>query len=338
MTELVQLTENEYKDYIRMCCFLGGYKELVQGSGGNISIKSNSEICIKSSGRVLAHTSLNSNHVTCSIEKLESLYRKKDDATITSVIRGDKESVPSMEVFFHLLPSKWVVHLHPTWLLQFLCLEDWKIRLSICNMNYVCIPYKTPGFELSSYIRDSYNNESVLFLQNHGVIICANTSNDILSILDKLYSQLYNIPYYCNYTKMYKFLEHVNKKTESEMILKSCSLITYLNDRCFLPITPDIALFLKKYPLAQETDDQNLEVLFDKYITQLNTVPSIIRTKNHIYILGKSYTQCVCIEEILDSYIDIIKSHNIQMFNVLEETNIYSLQTSEKEKYRLSLI
>ena len=337
MIQTRHLTENEYREYVRICCFLGGYKELVQGSGGNISIKSDSEICIKSSGRVLAHTSLTSNHVTCSIEKLEILYRNKDDSTITSVICGDKESVPSMEVFFHLLPSKWVVHLHPTWLLQFLCLEDWKTKISVCDINYKCIPYKTPGFELSSYIRESYNNESVLFLQNHGVIICANTSMDILSILDKLYSQLYIIPSYCEYTKMYTFLEHVNKKMESEMILKSCSLITYLNDRCFLPITPDIALFLKKYPLAQETDDQNLEVLFDKYMNQLHTVPSIIRTKNNIYTLGKSYTQCVCIEEILDSYLDIIKSHNIQMFNILEENNINSLETSEKEKYRLNL-
>jgi hypothetical protein len=104
-----------------------------------------------------------------------------------------------------------------------------------------------------------------------------------------------------------------------------------------MQMTPDISLFLKQYPLAQETNEP-LEELFDKYTELLNTSPSVIRTMRAIYVLGKSYSQCINIEEILESYLTILRKSNPNTVHFFTAAALTQLQTSEKEIQRMNIV
>jgi ribulose-5-phosphate 4-epimerase/fuculose-1-phosphate aldolase len=241
------LTNIDISEYIKVCTYLGSYNELIQGSGGNFSLKSDNEIIIKSSGRVLAETSNIYGYVICSLDKLNKSLIDKEISVNSCVLRGEQNGIPSMEVFFHLLPYKWVIHIHPTSFLVYLCQESWLTLRS--TYSYCFIPYKTPGKDLGSSILEKFNDEQVFFLQNHGIIICANEIKEVYTILDDLY--LLNIKNnICSIQKdefvnIYSIKEYIEKKVEYTIVLKKCKNIKNIKDSFFHAITPDILLFLK---------------------------------------------------------------------------------------------
>ena len=317
-------------DYVKLCTHLGGFSELIQGSGGNISVKSDTEIIIKSSGRILAETTDTFGYVICSIEKLHKKLEAKNESTLDCVISGDKNICPSMEVFFHLLPFKYVVHLHPTFLLKYLCSSKWK-SLTIQGFSYLHIPYKTPGIDLCSTILENHNDQQVIFLQNHGVIVCSNTFNEIYTILDALYSNN-------EFTKTRKILDVTQEITNSIFYIKKCNNISNFYDRYFLPITPDIKLFLKEFTLSQENTSEDIIVLLNNYYKKYSEFPSVIKILDSTFTLGKSYKQCKCIEEILESYISITSDIPQNQITSIDKSLIDSLINSDKEKHRLHIL
>jgi len=340
------MLETDIKDYIDICVHLGAYHELIQGSGGNFSLKNKDEIIIKSSGRVLAETTNTTNttnttgYVICSISKLKECCKDSSISIQSTVLGGELQGTPSMEVFFHLLPYKWVVHIHPTYFLPYLCQLKWKSLQSSYPCSY--IPYMTPGKDLGLYILDQFKNEQVLFLQNHGIIVCGSTIEEILTILDDLYNlNINNVN--CNlnndneFIQSYKFKKYIEKQTSQEIVVKPCKYVKNLVERVFFPITPDISLFLKHGPLIQEHNDESIEKLFDEYYKKYKIIPSVVRLGNRTYILGKSYHQCVSIEEILESYIEIITNCDTSTLIYFDENKIKTIASSDNEIRRLNM-
>jgi ribulose-5-phosphate 4-epimerase/fuculose-1-phosphate aldolase len=329
------LTEQDRREYVDLCVFLGSFKELIQGSGGNISVKSESELMIKSSGRVLAQTTATTGYVVCDKAALHICKEANQENVKHTVLEdsgGDKESSPSMEVFFHLLPSKWVVHLHPVQLLAHLCQTDWRTPFEGLDPPALFVPYKTPGLEVSTVILNLYAGQRILLLQNHGIILCGDTIQEILTLLDVFYAKTHD-----SFLDLFRFQAYMRGITGQQLILKPCEHIRSMYERFFMPMTPDISLFLKQYPLAQETNEP-LEGLFDKYIKLHSTPPSVIRTMHAIYVVGKSYAQCVNIEEILESYLTILQKSNPNTVHFFTGTALTKLQTSEKEMVRMNIV
>jgi ribulose-5-phosphate 4-epimerase/fuculose-1-phosphate aldolase len=331
----------EIKEYINICVHLGSYHELIQGGGGNFSLKQGEEMIIKSSGRVLPETTQGMGYVICSLPKLLEYSKNSISIDIDStVLRGEANGIPSMEVFFHLLPYKWVIHVHPTFFLRYLCQPSWKSLKSTYKCSY--IDYRTPGKELGLYILEHYDNEQVIFLQNHGIIVCGNTIEEIYNILDSLYSENSNLSLSTlnsnEFIETYRFKEHVERSTGNTIVLKPCKHIKNINHRLFFPITPDIALFLKLVPLVQEDYTTSWKDLFDTYYRQFNILPSILQLGKITYICGKSYHQCNSIEEILESYLDIISNTNISTLTYFDQPHLQTISASTSEIHRLNLI
>ena len=330
------MSTEDIQSYIRLCRFLGGYKDLVQGSGGNISVKSEDQICIKSSGRLLAETSLDYGYVVCDTKALESLYTNRLEDTKQAVRQGEPNGSPSMEAFFHLLPSKWVVHLHPTWLLKHLCQETWTSLTLNDTIAYTFVPYVTPGLLLADAIHALPKGFDVYFLQNHGIIVCAETVPDILGLLDSVYKSITKQA--SDYLTMYTFLRQVSSLAKSDLVLRPCSLVRELHDRLFLPITPDISLFLKQMPLAQESSCESLETHLKTYMKQFETYPAVIKRLTRVYVLGKSVSHCMCIEELLAQYLEITRSVDPSALTMFSSDVLFALKTSEKEVQRLNIV
>ena len=150
------------EEYIILSHKYGTILSWFQAGGGNISVKENNILYIKQSGTAVC----DAKYVECDINKLLTNLSNSEDNFNDAVVSG---GIPSIEVWFHTFTKKYTIHMHPCELCEILCSE--KIPDYILNnSNYLIIPYINPGKELSKEIYKKYNNQSVIFLINHGVI------------------------------------------------------------------------------------------------------------------------------------------------------------------------
>lgn len=320
---------NDLKDYIALNQVFGSSIDWVQGPGGNISVKSDNNIIIKQSGTFLSETDEKSGYVVCSIPILLEHLQHNDDNTSKAVLQGN--GVPSMESFFHLLPARICVHIHPTHSLYLLVQEENKDFPSCLT-----IPYIKPGIELAKYIFSQYKGEHCIFLKNHGVILLGHTVQDIL---DKLqYIDPYNmikdkrlaLPLLTEFLNVIKettgrsyFFQHV--RTEKDDII---------NVKSFVPFTPDIVLFLKDAPFICKEDEIKKDLV--DYENKYRCMPSVIICHTTVYVCAENWKKTLSVQSILRSYLDFVSNYEGYM-SILSEDNIKELHDDTKEKYRLNL-
>ena len=98
-----------------------------------------------------------------------------------------------MEYLMHLkIPSKYVVHYHPIYVLPYLC-SDYKFNFG------TVIDYVHPGKHLADEIKKIENLSNTIFLKNHGVIIHADSIDEIRKLYYKIKYEFDEIDF-CTYT------------------------------------------------------------------------------------------------------------------------------------------
>jgi ribulose-5-phosphate 4-epimerase/fuculose-1-phosphate aldolase len=313
------------KDYIELCHLFSSCLHRVQGPGGNISIKKGDEIIIKTSGVSLSDTSESYGYVVCDLPSLQEKYNSGNEDVLSCVVRGDSNKPPSLESFFHLLPFKIVVHIHPTTLLSYLCHKDAEKIIKERFPTAVFVPYTKPGVPLAKRIFELFRGETVFFLENHGIIVCSNESVDDICQLYSTIEDKLTYPYSKIQTE-----RNYKKYLPEGFILKPCYSISPIDIPSSFPaLTPDQSLFLKEKPFFLPT--------LDKESTILDTTSySILVDSNFVYCIGKSATQCRWIEEILVSYLAILNIVK-DSYSLLALESQQELLHCEKEKYRMNL-
>jgi rhamnose utilization protein RhaD (predicted bifunctional aldolase and dehydrogenase) len=171
---------------------VGANQLLVQGAGGNLSWKDGDVLWIKASGRWLADAGKEEIFVPVDMKHLrEAINDGNFDVmpcimTITSL-------KPSIETLLHaLLPQPVVVHLHPVDILALLVRKNAfeLIQQTFRDKDdWVWVPYFKPGAALAKEAFTSLKNRpdaSILFLQNHGIVLGGNTIEDIEILLKRI--------------------------------------------------------------------------------------------------------------------------------------------------------
>jgi ribulose-5-phosphate 4-epimerase/fuculose-1-phosphate aldolase len=308
------IKQNDIDEYIELCKVFGGCYDLVQTNGGNISIKSDNQIIIKRSGFKMIETEVNKGYVICDTSKIDFTRENIED----SIISG--EGTPSIETFFHLLPKKYIVHLHPIKLLHYLSLNNWKDYIN--NYNILYINYKKPGLELSREILDTYNNESTIFLQNHGIIICSDIKDNIYNIMDTVLSK-YDISRFPSTNIL--FMRDLYYKIKDKVIISS--YIPFVkSDRYFFKLSPDISLYLNDSPITFESSKYNLNFDLTKKIIIYNDI---------IYLIDISFNKVKNLEEMVRSYYLVLECGSNNNYHEISNEDKKSLEIWDKEKLRL---
>lgn len=277
----------------------------VQGQGGNISVKHNDMMFIKCSGAVLGDISLKEGY--CIVNYLTR-----------ELLQGNK---PSMEIDFHCNLKKYTVHLHFIPANIYLCSNSAEVHFKSLKKRFLLIDYIEPGEELANKIREKYNNEPLILLKNHGIIITADTIDEI----HKTYNELFD---FCNQTGRYS--NEIDCKTIHLSIRdrfeKSVICREYTGNfdnfkeikYCF----PDIAVYAQNIIHVHSLDE----------ITRFEKVPDIILYNRRIFIITENLRKYYLITEILQAYEQIVTDcSNLQLLNVTTLTNM------EAEKYRKNL-
>jgi hypothetical protein len=201
---------------------------------------------------------------------------------------------PSMEASFHSRFRTYTVHLHPTVLLPYLTSPD-------CGG----VPYAMPGPALADAIPAEDYQKPVVFLRNHGMIISADTVEELLDIAADTYER-FRTP---AYVPLRVFWD-VQAQFPNEVVYRVCPT----ESAAYIPI-------LRRFNVRNLTPD-----------IALYTYNRIHIQDNYLFLHGPTREACLATLEVLRSYCEQVEFCS----RTLTEHQVAEVLQSSREQSRLS--
>jgi len=313
--------------------YCGERFDLVQAGGGNTSVKINNLMFIKASGYNLTNIDENSGYVAMNNEML---LKDLNNNTIKEVTEynfiGNKRG--SIETFMHSILKKYTIHLHPIQVNRILVTKEANSIIKEIYPDSLVIDYFTPGIKVCNEIKEKYNNENVIFLINHGIIITHENYDEIYKMLEEVICkfeifQKLDFLKYKNTNKITTVVNNLFNTNNVSYLCEDSKIKDYLNNK--------IELFKESITFPDCLIYCGLEILFgliyiEEYKNKYNEPPKIIIDDGNIYINSNSITKCKEIEEVLKSNLLILDTDLKK--NVLSFEEICFLNNWDAEKYR----
>lgn len=170
MTDLTALS--------RVSAAIGSNRLLVQGAGGNTSVKDHDVLWVKASGCWLAQAMSDPIFVPLDLPRLREALAAGDQACETCVdfVRADLSPPglrPSIETTLHAgLPQRYVIHIHCIETISHVVLADGRARVTrlLDGLKWQWVPYRRPGLPLFQALEPGAD---VYALANHGLVVAA---------------------------------------------------------------------------------------------------------------------------------------------------------------------
>ena len=162
---------------IEVSARIGANPLLVQGPGGNTSLKVAGEIWVKASGTWLSEAADRPIFVGLSLDAARARLAADLDADLTPARASASSDLrPSIETALHvLMPHAAVLHAHAVGAMTASVLADGVARATraLAGLRWAWIDYRRPGAPLAEEIRRSLGQTpaDILILQNHGVVV-----------------------------------------------------------------------------------------------------------------------------------------------------------------------
>jgi rhamnose utilization protein RhaD (predicted bifunctional aldolase and dehydrogenase) len=184
----------------------------VLAGGGNTSFKDESTLYVKASGYPLA-TLTTDGLVGMDRKKLAAIWKEsypeerdaREDRALKDLMAArlpkQKEKRPSVETLMHdVMPYTYVIHTHPTLVNGLTCAQNGEEEARrLFGDTMVWVPLVDPGYILSKDIKErlaQYKEEhgvtaQILFLQNHGLTVGADTREEIERLHEHIAQTIY---------------------------------------------------------------------------------------------------------------------------------------------------
>jgi len=328
---------NEIKKLKMISRYCGERFDLVQAGGGNTSVKVNDIMFIKASGFNLSDINENKGYVSIKNKYLlddlsNNTFKKITEYNMYGKLRG------SIETYMHSILNKYTIHLHPIQVNKILILENSKSIINQLFPNSLFIEYVTPGIKVHNEIKKKYNNEEVIFLDNHGVIITTNDFNTIKTSIDNIINKCekYISIDYSNYKLTNKISKFIFEKYDKDVISylsQDLKIIEYLKNNKHLfkeSITfPDALVYCGIKPVIGNIQD------IEKYYNNYKEIPKIFidNKRNLLFIISNSLKKCKEIEDVLKANLFILDTKEKKQY--LSQDEICFLNNWDAEKYRI---
>jgi rhamnose utilization protein RhaD (predicted bifunctional aldolase and dehydrogenase)/NAD(P)-dependent dehydrogenase (short-subunit alcohol dehydrogenase family) len=204
-----QLPLDGLGELISISRFYGADSRFVIAGGGNTSYKNAGKIWVKASGSALA-TITEEGFAVLNREKLNRMSEKtysdnaaereeevKNDLADATLTKGKR---PSVETSVHnAMDYAFVVHLHPTAVNGLMCARNAESGLrKLFGEKALYVEYTDPGYVLFKKVDDKIkefrakfgSEPQVIWLQNHGIFVAADTVEEIKNIYDGIITKL----------------------------------------------------------------------------------------------------------------------------------------------------
>lgn len=201
------------KDFIKLSVSVGKDPLLVQGGGGNTSVKTDDgkHMYIKASGTALKDVSERAGWRRMRIDQVlsilndESLAKMKPAERETNVVIRmllacddglGTDTRPSVEAHLHAILDKCVVHLHPQAVGAFVSSKNGRAEIERMfgdlSNPLLWVPYVDPGYTLGAkvnklvkeYEQKYQAKPSILFLEKHGLFVTGPDVTTALGLVD----------------------------------------------------------------------------------------------------------------------------------------------------------
>jgi len=243
--------KKESRELINIARVLSDRPDLVQGAGGNLSVKLDTKrMLIKASGFMFDELSETKGFVVVDYKKLHTRYstkkafnEKKESEFLLSCAENTNTR-PSMEAGFHAFLGKYVLHTHPVYTNVLSCAKDGeRIALGIAEhigIDAAFLKYANPGPELAvavaGLVKKRSRAPSVIFLGNHGLIVSGKTVSEVLALHERINKEMRDLLQLTKYPRVGIKAEGKNFKSK---YLRGVSLVALKKTVLF----PDQAVF-----------------------------------------------------------------------------------------------
>jgi rhamnose utilization protein RhaD (predicted bifunctional aldolase and dehydrogenase) len=369
--------DKNIRELIEISQAFGKDKAYVIAGGGNTSFKNDKHIWIKSSG-VALETIDEDGFVCLSREKLKVVAHKsystdsnkreaevKDDLTAAIVSTGSKR--PSVETSLHdVIDYQFVVHTHPTKVNGVMCSNNAKkVTSELFGDEALFIPYTDPGYilfkkvvaEIAEFKANKGYTPKMIFLENHGVFVAADSTEEIRSIykmiMQKLDSRiLVKLP-----SDLHQPLESVliDKVKELNQGFANLSAIGRTSDliqhfvkdwdsfsKASISFSPDDIVYCKAHYLFLHKKSNDSELLeyakqrIAEYISKYGYLPKVIGIEGKGVVAVEDNVKSI--ENVLEVFTNILRisflSENFGGPKFMTKEQIEFIDNWEVENYR----
>ncbi|MBQ7339544.1 MAG: class II aldolase/adducin family protein [Clostridia bacterium] len=334
------------QDLIEISTYAGDRVDYTQGGGGNTSVKKDGVMLIKASGYRLVDITKKTAFVAVDKEKIENYYQsvdlavkkdyEKESAEISksSVIAMDGIETlrPSVEVGFHAILKKYVIHTHSVYANIITCSVEGEAiaekLFSDKDFGYIFMPYINPGFELTlamktkieNYVKEKGKFPEVIFMKNHGLVVTADYIERVKAINTDVNETI----------RKYFDIEDTFRSVELEEI-----------DGGYRSNTKTIVEFVSKNGLTKALLDE--KPLYPDQLVYLNNIlafsPETMTVKDKTVEYKVDLKKATTLEETLFAYLFVIESiKNAGLIvSIMNEKEVDFINNWEAEKYRRSV-
>jgi len=292
----------------------GADSRFVIAGGGNTSYKDATRLWVKASGHALATIDEDGFAVmdrarldamatkTYPADATERETRVKEDLADANLTRGRR---PSVETSLHnCMNFSYVVHLHPTLVNGLMCSVTAEKRCAELFPDALYVAYTDPGYTLFKKVYDAIgqwkaqrgSEPQVIFLQNHGIFVAADTVAEIDAIYEdvmtKLEALVAPLPEgetpVCDCVSevlpaIRQILSRGGRGLKTLQVTKNALVDEFLaNPKGVLtPFSPDGIVYCKSEYIVIDSDDKAAEAeeKIEAYVTRRGHTPKVLLIK-----------------------------------------------------------
>ena len=346
MTHNIPMYPAEMANLRSLSCSIGRNSTLVQGSGGNTSIKDGHTLWVKASGTWLSDAEDQEIMVPVDLQAVKRMIQAGNDNFINARLYGNLH--PSIETSLHCqLNHKVVAHVHSVNAIASTVQKGAKNRLmdQLRGINWRYIPYAKPGASLTSevirVITEEPGNPSVLVLENHGLVVGGETCQAVESLLATVETKLQITTRTMSITTSTAHLKNAVKDLDGWRLPNSQEIHKLALDPQSTHIArkgaliPDHAVFLeKKVPVCASLC--SIEKVINEYQSTYGTGPDWMIVRDNGVILSNRIGASAEAQLLGLTMISLRIPSNSDI-KFIDEHAAKDLQSWDAEKYRTKL-
>ena len=177
---------------------IGNDLDLIQGAGGNTSVKINDELWVKASGYWLSDATQKDIFVPVNYKKIiDGVDKKSNDPVSEAIIHtNDTRGLrPSIETTLHaVMPQKYVAHTHSVNVIANTIAQSYLLELEekLHGLSWDIVDYAKPGLPLTRGVRRAAETGAdIIILANHGIVIAGNNIEELKNKIDDVEKRLH---------------------------------------------------------------------------------------------------------------------------------------------------
>ena len=330
----------EYRKLLILSHKMGKNKNIIQGSGGNTSIKIKNILFVKASGMMLENALEKEIFIPLDLNCIHEKIKNKESLSDDLEIKLNKKTKlkPSIETALHaIMPHKVVLHSHPIDVIAYSLSQDLLKRLDLLLKNYSWnfIKYERPGYPLANLIKRKIEKKKldILLLANHGLIVGADTVEEAEILQNKVLELLKINPRVAESPDFQK-LKEISNNIPNSNLPKNEIIHSLATDKLSLklvklnPPYPDHVVFCGEKALILDINNLN-----QKYLRNFDYC---IIPKSGVLILRK---ESYILETMLEMEAKIfLRLKEKSTISLLTDSQCKELINWEAEKYRQKLL